>query len=257
MNVSSKKLQHHFSKAADDYDRHALFQHVQTARVADAARMLLPAQARIVDIGCGTGYFAQLVRAAQPQWNILGVDIAAGMCARAASRCQPIQADARALPFADGVADGVVSSLCLQWVDDADSAFREIARILKPGGIAMIASLGAETLSELRACAIAADVTLGLLPMRDPEMDRAAAIQASLEITFFECDVVVEHYGSVHTLLASMRTIGAGNNFVSPMQGMTGIRSWRRMLAEYETRRTAQGIPASWQRVFMVARKPV
>ncbi|MBC7806731.1 MAG: class I SAM-dependent methyltransferase [Akkermansiaceae bacterium] len=51
-------------------------------------------------------------------------------------------ADARDMPFPDGSFDAVVSLLCLHNIEpesDRETACREIARVLKPGGIALLA----------------------------------------------------------------------------------------------------------------------
>jgi ubiquinone/menaquinone biosynthesis C-methylase UbiE len=50
-------------------------------------------------------------------------------------------ADAERLPFADGVFDVVVSNGALNLVPDKDAAFREIARVLRPGGALAVADL--------------------------------------------------------------------------------------------------------------------
>lgn len=256
MNIARHRLQQNFSRAAAQYDARAQFQHIQTRRVFDAAQMLLPVEARLLDIGCGTGYFARLAAEKRPAWNVPGLDIAAGMCAQAATHGSAIQADAAALPIASGVLDAAVSSLCLQWVENKSAAFAEIARVLRPGGCAVIATLGDRTLHELRAAATQADVPLGLLPMSHVEEYHAAIATAGLSVTLCEQRAEVAFYPSVSALLDSMRNIGAGNNFAEPSRGFIGSKRWRAMLAAYETLRTPRGIPATWEHLFMLLRKP-
>lgn len=53
-------------------------------------------------------------------------------------RVGAIFADAHALPFKDGFADIVVSRGTFQFWHDKPTAFREIYRVLKPGGVAFI-----------------------------------------------------------------------------------------------------------------------
>jgi malonyl-CoA O-methyltransferase len=257
MQVARTRLQRNFSRAAEGYDAQAQFQHVQTRRVLDAALMLLPARARMVDIGCGTGYFAQMARGHRPHWAVVGVDIAQGMCQAASMRCDVLQADAAQLPFADSTLDAAVSSLCLQWVEDKARAFGEIARVLKPGGQAIIATLGTDSLQELRAAAVQVVLPLGLLPMVRAEDYRAAIASAGLAVTLFEQSCDVEHYATVGALLDSMRGIGAGNSFGDAPRGMTGAGRYRAMLAAYEKSRDPKGLPATWERLFMVLRKPL
>lgn len=257
MAVARKTLQSNFSRAAVDYDVHAQFQHVQTQRVLDAALMLLPPCQTMVDIGCGTGYFAHIAQIHRPSWNIIGIDIAQGMCAIAQTRCSAIAGDAVQLPLADASVDAVVSSLCYQWVENQPQAFAELARVLKPGGRAIIASLGIETLCELQRCAQAAQIPLGLLPMRPFVTTKTALIEAGLQIILADCHLKTEYYPNVAALMDSMRRIGAGNNLNNPSRGLLSPKRWLAMVKEYEMLRTAQGIPATWEHHFFVLHKPL
>ncbi len=248
---------YHFSRAAEGYDARAQFQHGQTARVFDAANMLFPKHARIVDIGCGTGQFAGMASSAHPHWKVMGVDLAEGMCRVAATRCHAVQADVLSLPLADASCDGVVSSLCLQWIGALNDAFAEIARVLKPGGRAVIASLATQTLHELRAAAADAALPLHLLPMRSPAEYRSAVDAAGLVAHLFEAQEEIEYYPNVAALLDSMRLIGATSQPSSTSGGLTGARRWKAMLAAYDRLRSPEGLPATWERLFMVLHKPL
>jgi len=58
-----------------------------------------------------------------------------------ADRCEVLNEDARRMSFADGRFDVVLSNLCLHNIHGRDgraTACREIARVMKPGGIALI-----------------------------------------------------------------------------------------------------------------------
>lgn len=257
MPVAPRRLQHNFSKAASDYDARAYFQHIQTARVLDAALMLLPEFATIADIGCGTGYFAHVAYKKRPDWNLLGIDIAAGMCEVANNRCTAIVGDAAGLPLAAASLDAAVSSLCYQWVDKQTQAYAELYRVLKPGGRAVIASLGQATLSELRACAVTADVPLSLLSMRPIDEVLADIRGSGLQVTLAECMHETRYYPNVMALIDSMRSIGAGNNFAAQAGDRLSPKRWMALLAEYEKRRVAAGIPATWEHHFFVLHKPL
>lgn len=255
MHVARARLQQKFGDAAINYDALAQFQHVQTRRVLDAAVMLLPDSARVLDVGSGTGYFAHAAQVARPGWQVIGLDLAFGMCAVAKTRCATVNADAVRLPLADGSVDGAVSALCYQWVDDQEAAFTELARVVKPGGRAIIASLGEATLTELRNCALKAQLPLSLLNMPSHNATLAALKGAGFMISMHDVRHEVRHYPTVAALLDSMRAIGAGNNFSGGARGLTGPKGWAAMLAAYETLRTQQGIPATWEHHFFVVSK--
>ncbi len=249
------RMMENFSRAAARYDTRAHFQHTETARVLDSGLMIFPQDAELLDVGCGTGYFAEMARSNRPNWNITGIDVAPGMIAIASTRCTAIQADAIALPLESNTYDAVVSSLCLQWVDDLSKAFAEIARVMRPGARAVIASLGNGSLPELREVANAAELPLGLHTMRSAQEYKDAIIAAGLSTTMFKQDIGTDHYENMFALMDSMREVGAGNPASSG--GLQGARRWKRMQALYEQKRTAKGIPATWDRLFMVLHKPL
>jgi ubiquinone/menaquinone biosynthesis C-methylase UbiE len=120
-------------------------------------RGLLLAQAgigsgdRVLDVGCGTGSFAVLVKERCPGATVVGVDGDAKALAiarrKAARRGVVIQLDealATALPYPDASFDRVTSSLVLHHLtrDEKRAALAEIRRVLRPGGTFHLADFG-------------------------------------------------------------------------------------------------------------------
>jgi demethylmenaquinone methyltransferase/2-methoxy-6-polyprenyl-1,4-benzoquinol methylase len=107
------------------------------------AAAALDADGRALDVGTGTGALALALARAVPGGQVVGVDFAAPMVARAPGRAalagleartQFIQADALRLPFPDASFDCVTSAFVVRNVADLHQAFREQARVLRPGG---------------------------------------------------------------------------------------------------------------------------
>lgn len=97
--------------------------------------------ATIADVGSSTGYLLEDLARAHPQATLIGVDlVSAGL--RKAHAALPgarlLRADACALPLADGGVAAVVSANLLEHIPDDRRALREIARILAPGGRAVV-----------------------------------------------------------------------------------------------------------------------
>ncbi len=93
--------------------------------------------ARVLEVGCGTGQILRRVRAFAP--GAVGVDLSRGMLQRARERGLPVaQASAVALPFATASFDLAYSFKVLPHVPDLESALTEIARVLAPGGVALL-----------------------------------------------------------------------------------------------------------------------
>jgi demethylmenaquinone methyltransferase/2-methoxy-6-polyprenyl-1,4-benzoquinol methylase len=90
---------------------------------------------RVVDLGCGTGDLCRVLGRAG--LRAVGVDMAAGMLARAHTAAPLVRADALQLPLGDASIDGAVSGFALRNVVDIGACFREAARVIRPGGRAV------------------------------------------------------------------------------------------------------------------------
>ena len=94
-----------------------------------------------LDLSCGPGAFARALAASSPGALIVGLDISRAMLDVAAQRTGGytnvvlVRADAHALPFIDGAFGGVNNAGALHAYDDPELVFREIRRVLRPGGI--------------------------------------------------------------------------------------------------------------------------
>jgi len=87
----------------------------------------------LIDVGCGTG--AHTAAFAARGWEVVGVDIAEELLARARERgVEVVTADAAALPFADASFDAAVSMWTHTDVDDFDAVLGEVRRVLRPDG---------------------------------------------------------------------------------------------------------------------------
>jgi SAM-dependent methyltransferase len=102
---------------------------------------------RVLDIGAGPGFLAaELAASAAPNGAVLGTDISEAMLAIAAARLGSTgdgelrfeHADACALPCADESLDAVVSTQVYEYVEDIAAALSELARVLRPGGRALV-----------------------------------------------------------------------------------------------------------------------
>lgn len=116
----------------------------------DAARRVLVEQAelqrghRVLEIGCGTGTLLMLVKRAQPDVIVTGLDPDDQALGRARRKADAASVTVQlnrgfsdALPYPDASFDRVFSSFMLHHLNDADEkvqTLREIRRVLKPGG---------------------------------------------------------------------------------------------------------------------------
>jgi ubiquinone/menaquinone biosynthesis C-methylase UbiE len=93
----------------------------------------------LLDIGCGTGFIIHL--AADIFDEIHGIDITPEMMAQVNLSSGNItlqEASAESLPFPDGSYDAVTAYSFLDHLEDVSLMFKEVARVLRPGGRAYI-----------------------------------------------------------------------------------------------------------------------
>ncbi len=109
---------------------------------ADLAKALGDRPARILDVGCGTGGLIRRLAPRHLAWRWTGLDVSPLACELARSRLDPaveiVIGSAERLPWADAAWDAVVAADMLYHVADDALALREIARVLRPGGLLIV-----------------------------------------------------------------------------------------------------------------------
>lgn len=133
---------------AESFQRSALAYEQLVALNQAGSRRLVAAlpegpYARVADIGCGTGFATMEVVAAGGVREVLGVDSSPAMLDVFAGHLaahpgiavdlRPAPADHTGAP--DAWADLVLCTMALHWFPDRPAAIREMARILRPGGV--------------------------------------------------------------------------------------------------------------------------
>jgi len=127
---------------ADDYDTTlAEWGYEAAAVVAAYLRDLVPADAFVLDAGCGTGLSGQALWEAGFR-NILGADFSAVSLALAAKRRvyrTVLKADLAApLPLGAGALGGVACVGVLSYLPDVEAICREFCRLTRPGGVIVL-----------------------------------------------------------------------------------------------------------------------
>jgi len=111
------------------------------AHVLDLMLKTIPADADVLEVGCGPGWMWRGALGRVPRsWRILLTDLMPGMTEEAIAalgndeRFRERQMDVHALDLPDASFDAVIANWMLYHVEDRARALVEIRRVIKPGG---------------------------------------------------------------------------------------------------------------------------
>jgi malonyl-CoA O-methyltransferase len=238
-----------FGKAAKQYDQHAQFQR-------DVGNMLLASMPqnlagyKVLDIGCGTGYFTRLLAARGAE--VTAADLSADMLKEARKRCrgQDVryqQADAEDLPFANNAFDMVFSSLALQWCDHLAIPLRELKRVTRSGGGIFFSTLVDGSLDELKQAWAKIDTHQHVNQFLTRKQIKIALAQSGNEKHHLDLRSIRLWYSSSFDLMRDLKGIGA-NHVSGRSHGLTARRSLLNVEREYQCFKNNKGLlPATYQ----------
>jgi malonyl-CoA O-methyltransferase len=243
-----------FSRAAQNYDSHAEFQRQVGHQLLDMMPLFLEGK-RVLDLGCGTGYFSQCIR--ERGAELVCGDISSQMLHQARSRCGEDRVtyslcDAENLPFSHCSFDYVFSSLALQWCDDLMVPLKEISRVLKPQGQAYFSTLLDGSLVELKQAWAKVDVHQHVNRFISRNKVKLALAQSGNDSHHLSLATITLRYASAFNLMKDLKGIGATH-----VQGRAQGLVSRHVLEQVESAYRAicgvdDNLPATYQVCFGV-----
>jgi len=257
--INKRLIAESFGAAASQYDQAAHFQRWTGDALLER---LTPAYREVVlDLGTGTGYFLPALARVYAPALLVAADLSEGMVSHVRKHSDVTAAlavaDADLLPFRAQSIDCVFSSLALQWCFDLDHLFREIFRVLKPGGQLVFSTLLDGTLHELKSAWSRVDERQHVNAFFSHLAYTKAITGVGFEVRSFEQVEHVLWYDSVLDLSRELKAIGAHNLNKDRNKAMTGRAALRALISAYEGYRDPlRGVPATYQVGFGVLQKP-
>ncbi len=201
-----------FDAAATTYDRSARLQREVALRLETlAAERLARPPARIVELGCGTGFLTEALHARWPAAELFAQDLAPAMIAHAREKLGAAKRISWSVGDAehftpDAPPDLLASSLTFQWFDDPCAAL--VHHALQSRSLA-VALLVEGTFAEWIAGYRALGIEPRTLPFPKHEAIEAALQRASLERFEIIVERRVEGFPTPAAFVRSLRAIGA------------------------------------------------
>lgn len=225
--LNRQDVQRRFERAARHFDD-ADFLHRATAEGMLERMLPMRLQAtRIIDLGSATGNASRRLAKLYRPGRVVSLDLSAAMLAKARSargwlaKISEVQADATALPFADGSADLVFANLLLPWIDDVPAFFCEVARVLQKDGLFVFSTLGPDSLLSLRQAWQTIDRAEHVNRFADMHDVGDALLQGRLRDPVLDVDNMSLHYSDVDALFRDLTNAGARNSLIGRRRTLT------------------------------------
>jgi malonyl-CoA O-methyltransferase len=269
--INRHSVKRHFSRSAHTYDAAAVMQKLVAERLAERLPLFKMTPERILDLGAGTGLFSQQLRAQYPKARLILADLSLQMLQQAkqqtaltpsrwrdwlalgkVGQTDFVTADAYHLPFADQSVDMLVSSLMLQWCDDLDQVLAECRRVLTPNGLFYVATLGPDTLKEIRHAwqQVDGDGTPHVSPFIDMHDLGDALGRVGLVNAVVDTEHITLTYADARDAIKDLKHLGA-TNAQTFSKGLTGKQRWADFLAAYNAQTNPDGrIHATFEVIY-------
>ncbi|MCE3233641.1 MAG: bioC [Rickettsiaceae bacterium] len=252
-----------FNRAAENYDQHAALQRIVADNLFSIIKPEIKDSDLVLDGGCGTGYFHELLRKNKIYCLLIQSDIAHNMSLKAAEYASPpqyggtytITADLENLPIASNSINKFFSSLTLQWVNDLKASFAEVYRTLKPEGKIAFSTIGKGSMIELDESFLSIDNIKRINQnfLNEQEIEHLLKTAGFKDIKI-KCETVTQFFESALDIMRSIKGVGA--KYKSSNGKFPGKDYFANLEQTYRDKYgNDSGLPISWNIIYAVASK--
>lgn len=212
----------------------------------------------ILDLGSGTGGTARELARRYRGADVVCIDPVVALLRGARFQAPPglsrhrfVAGEAERLPLTSGSVDLVLSSLAMPWFDPIDAAFAECMRVLRPGGLLLLSTLGSGTLKELSMAWSGGAGSSRMHPFPDMHMLGDAMVRTGFADVVMDVERVRFQAPDFWALCRILSRSGGSGVLASRRRGLTAPGTFHAAAARYESIRGDEGaLPVSVEFVF-------
>lgn len=259
MSLSYKQaVAQRFSAAASRYDRVA---HLQRS-VCTHLFHLLPMPLNVttlLDMGAGTGYGSHLLKQHFTSARILALDLALGMLNQLQQEVQTpalICADMENLPLKANCLDLIFSSLAVQWSLNFSQTLNQCFHVLRPGGIFAFSTVLEGSLIEFKHSWSQVDERQHINTFRTQAQYQTLCAQSGFDTLLIQPQTQRYFYDDIAQLRHELRDLGANHIQTGRQPHLAARQRLEKLQQAYERYRTPAGLPATWNLLYVILKKP-
>lgn len=210
----------------------------------------------VLDLGCATGTGSRRLARHYRRSRVIGLDASFAMLQQAAKKRfltktpLVVQADARLIPLKDASIDLVFANMLLPWIGDPVTCLEEIARVMREGGVFAFATLGPDSLSEIRTAWHEIDEDWHVNAYPDMHDIGDAMVRAGLRDPVLDVDHLNVTYRDTAALYRDLTRTGGRNSLAGRRQTLTGKSRFRAMDARLAGRMSNNVLSLSLELVY-------
>lgn len=246
-----------FDRVADQYEKAAIIQQEIGQRLFERLDYLKIVPKRILDLGCGVGQFSQALKKRYPKAHIVGIDLSYQMLLMAKSKqswrtkWSLVGGDIAVLPFADQTFDLVFSNQAIHWVENIDSLFSELYRIMAVNGCLMFSTLGPDTFKELTTVFSHIDNYAHVNTFQDMHDVGDSLLREQFVDPVMDMEFLTIRYPSVIELMKSLKQQGVKNIHPHRKPGLSGRQFLQQITQTYHQQYEQAGkVPLTYEVVY-------
>ncbi len=213
--VDLARLRHNRDRAAPRFSAHRFLLDQVDAQLLDRLSDTTRQFAHVANVGANDGALSRALLAQEGVQSCTSLDVSPALLAMAPA--PSVLMEGEVLPLVPQSMDLVVSSLALQFMNGLPLMLAQIKHALKPDGLFLGALIGGESLMDVRACLMEAELaqTGGAAPRVMPMVDLRTLgglmQQAGFALPVIDRDFITVSYPNLLALLRDLRGMGANS----------------------------------------------